>query len=118
MTIGPALLFLSATERPLNALTRPITVFGRVPMFYYLVHIYVLHGLAVIAAMMSGHRASDMTSLTTWVTANPQLKGYGFSLWVVYGVWIGVIILLYPLCKWFDGYKRSHVAQQRWLSYL
>jgi uncharacterized membrane protein len=118
MTIGPALLFLSATERPLNALTRPITVFGRVPMFYYLVHIYVLHGLAVIAAMMSGHRASDMTSLTTWVTANPQLKGYGFSLWVVYGVWIGVIILLYPLCKWFDGYKRSHAARQRWLSYL
>jgi uncharacterized membrane protein len=118
MTIGPALLFLSATERPLNALTRPITVFGRVPMFYYLVHIYVLHGLAVLAAMLSGHRASDMTSLTTWVTSNPQLKGYGFSLWVVYGVWIGVIILLYPLCKWFDGYKRSHVARQRWLSYL
>lgn len=118
MTIGPALLFLSFTERPLNALSSKLAVFGRVPMFYYLVHIYFLHGLAVIGAMLSGHPASDMTNLTTWVTANTQLKGYGFSLLVVYLVWIGTVILLYPLCKWFDGYKRSHVAQQKWLSYL
>jgi len=118
MTIGPALLFLSVAERPLNALTRPIAVFGRVPMFYYLVHIYLLHGLAVIGAVVSGHAASDMTFMTTWVTGNTRLKGYGFSLGVVYAVWIGVIVLLYPLCKWFDGYKRSHVAKQRWLSYL
>jgi uncharacterized membrane protein len=47
LTIGPALLFLSASERPLNALTRPLAVIGRVPMFYYLVHIYFLHALAV-----------------------------------------------------------------------
>ncbi|HTI90684.1 MAG TPA: heparan-alpha-glucosaminide N-acetyltransferase domain-containing protein [Puia sp.] len=118
MTIGPALLFLSFTERPLNALTRKVTVFGRVPMFYYLVHIYLLHALAVIGAMLSGHKASDMTDLTTWVTANTQLKGYGFSLTVVYLVWIGTIVLLYPLCKWFDGYKRAHAAQKKWLSYL
>ncbi len=44
----------------------------------------ILHGLAVLATMMSGHRATDMTSLTTWVTANPQLKGSVFILWVVY----------------------------------
>ncbi len=118
MTVGPALLFLSVAERPLNAVTRPIAVFGRVPMFFYLVHIYVLHGLAVVGAVLSGHPASDMTFLTTWVTANPQLKGYGFGLGVVYAVWIGVVLLLYPLCKWFDSYKRSHQARQKWLSYL
>jgi uncharacterized membrane protein len=118
MTIGPALLFLSFTERPLNALSSKLAVFGRVPMFYYLVHIYFLHGLAVIGALVSGHPASDMTSLTTWVTANTQLKGYGFSLVVVYAVWIVTVLLLYPLCKWFDEYKRSHAAQQKWLSYL
>ena len=118
MTLGPALLFLSAADKPLNALTRPLAVFGRVPMFYYLVHIYLLHGLAVIGAALSGHHASDMTFLTNWVTANPQLKGYGFSLGVVYAVWIGSVLLLYPLCKWFDSYKRNHSAQQKWLSYL
>jgi hypothetical protein len=46
------------------------------------------------------------------------LKGYGFGLGVVYAVWIGTVIVLYPLCRWFDQYKRSHAAQQKWLSYL
>jgi uncharacterized membrane protein len=118
LTIGPALLFLSAAERPLNALTRPLAVIGRVPMFYYLVHIYFLHALAVAAAAVSGFPPSAMVNLNNWVTANPQLKGYGFGLDMVYVVWIGTVIILYPLCRWFDRYKRSHAAQQKWLSYL
>jgi len=118
MTLGPAFLFLSVTEGPLNALTSKITVFGRVPFFYYIVHIYVLHGMAVLAAMWQGHAAADMITVNNWVTGNPLLKGYGYGLGVVYAVWIGVVLLLYPLCRWFDGYKRSRQAQQKWLSYL
>jgi uncharacterized membrane protein len=118
MTLGPAFLFLSWTEGPLNALSSKIAVFGRVPFFYYIVHIYVLHGLAVLAAMYQGHAASDMITINNWVTGNPLLRNYGFGLGVVYLVWIGVVVLLYPLCKWFDRYKRSHQAQKRWLSYL
>src|SRR5580658_1079901 len=118
LTIGPALLFLSAAERPLNALTRPLAVIGRVPMFYYLVHIYFLHALAVGAAAVSGFPPSAMVNLNNWVTANPQLKGYGFGLDIVYAVWMGTVIVLYPLCRWFDHYKRTHAAEQKWLSYL
>ena len=118
MTIGPALLFLAFAERPLNTFSSQIAVFGRVPFFYYLIHIYLLHGLAVIAAMLLGYPASDMTNFTNWVTSNPQLKGYGFGLGVVYAVWIAVVIALYPLCRRFDTYKRSHQAQKPWLSYL
>jgi hypothetical protein len=59
-----------------------------------------------------------MVGFTNWVTANPQLRGYGFSLGTVYLIWIVVVIALYPLCKWFDGYKRSHQAARPWLSYL
>ena len=118
VTIGPALLFLSVAEKPLNAVTRPLAVFGRVPMFYYLVHIYFLHALAVVAAAISGFPPSAMINLTNWVTANPQLKGYGFGLGVVYAVWIASVLALYPLCAWFDRYKRAHAAQQKWLSYL
>jgi hypothetical protein len=59
-----------------------------------------------------------MVNLDNWVTANPQLKGYGFGLGVVYAVWIGTVIVLYPLCRWFDRYKRRHAAEQKWLSYL
>lgn len=118
MTVGPALLFLAVAERPLNAFTAKIVVYGRVPFFYYLIHIYLLHGLAVIAAMLQGYPAADMTNFTNWVTANPQLKGYGFGLGVVYAVWIAIVIALYPLCRRFDAYKRSHQAQKPWLSYL
>jgi uncharacterized membrane protein len=116
MTLGPAVLFLAFAEGPLNGLTRRITVFGRVPMFFYLVHIFLLHAAAMVAATISGHRWSDMI-LTGWVTSNPQLKGYGYGLITVYLVWIVLILLLYPLCKWYDNYKRTH-AQQWWLSYL
>jgi uncharacterized membrane protein len=118
MTLGPAFLFLSLTERPLNALTSKIAVFGRVPFFYYILHIYALHGLAVLAAMSQGHRASDMITVNNWVTGNPLLKGYGYGLVVVYAVWIGIVLALYPLCRWFDGYKRSRQAARKWLSYL
>ena len=118
MTLGPAFLFLSFTEGPLNAFTSKIAVFGRVPFFYYIIHIYALHGLAVLAAMGQGHAASDMITVNNWVTGNPLLKGYGYGLGVVYAVWIGIVLLLYPLCRWFDGYKRSRQAEYKWLSYL
>jgi len=118
MTLGPALLFLAYAERPLNTLTSKITVFGRVPMFYYLLHIPLIHGIAILAAMLSHHSAGDMINLSTWVTANAQLKGYGFSLWIVYLVWIAVTLLLYPLCVRFSEYKRAHQADKKWLSYF
>lgn len=117
MTLGPALVFLALSERPLNAVTSKLAVFGRVPMFYYLVHILYIHLLALLGAAWTGHSWKDMV-VTGWVTASPALRGYGFGLPVVYGIWIFVVLTLYPLCKWFDGYKRSHVGQQRWLSYF
>jgi uncharacterized membrane protein len=118
MTIGPALLFLAYAERPLNRLTSRLTIFGRVPMFFYLLHIPLIHAIAILAATMSGHSAADMVNLNTWVTANPQLKGYGFPLPVVYLVWIGVILLLYPLCFYFSRYKQANQGSKKWLSYF
>ncbi|HMH20402.1 MAG TPA: heparan-alpha-glucosaminide N-acetyltransferase domain-containing protein [Puia sp.] len=117
MTLGPALVFLALAEKPLNALTSKIAVFGRVPMFFYLAHIFLVHALAVGAAVLSGHKWTDMV-LTTWVSDQPELKGYGYSLLTVYIVWIVVIIILYPFCKRFDKYKRAHQAEQKWLSYF
>jgi uncharacterized membrane protein len=117
MTLGPVLICLSLGEGPLNALKAKISVFGRVPMFYYLAHIPLVHGLAVIGAMISGYRASDMI-LTNRVNRMPGLQGYGFNLLTVYLVWIGVILILYPCCRWFDRYKRAHQSTKWWLSYL
>jgi uncharacterized membrane protein len=118
MTLGPALIFLAVAERPLNRLTEKISVFGRVPMFYYILHLFFIHLFAVAGAALSGYHASDMVLLTHRVNSVPALKGYGFSLPVVYLVWAGLILLLYPLCKWFDRYKRANVQRRKWLSYL
>lgn len=117
MTLGPAILFLAFAERPLGKLNQAFVTIGRVPMFYYLLHLYLIHVLALFAAMATGFDFSSMANMETWVTMNPSLKGYGFSLPVVYGVWIFVVIALYPLCRWFDMYKRNH-RDKWWLSYL
>ena len=114
MTLGPACLFLAFFENVRSALVNIISVFGRVPMFYYLIHIYLVHFLAMLAAVYSGY---DWT-LMVWDTwADPKVTGFGFSLGITYLVWIGVIIILYPLCKWYDSYKQRH-KEKRWLSYL
>lgn len=118
MTIGPALLFLAWSERATGWLGQRVAIFGRVPLFYYILHLYLLHLLAMFATGFSGHAWSDMVlDHALWTGQVDQLKGYGFSLGVTYLVWILVVILLYPLCKWYDRYKRSHKDQQ-WLSYL
>ena len=117
MTLGPALLVLALTERPLNKLSEKISVFGRVPMFYYLAHIFLIHLLAVGGALVSGYPASDMI-LNDRVNRFAALKGYGFSLPVVYLVWVAVVIILYPVSRWFDRYKRAHQQTKKWLSYL
>lgn len=116
ITLGPAMIFLAYAEKPLKAITGRIAVFGRVPMFYYLAHILLIHILAVIAALITGH--PDMIILSNGVNDTPALKGYGFNLFMVYMVWTGLVLLLYPFCKWFDHYKRTHVVTQWWLSYF
>lgn len=116
MTLGPSFLFLAYTEKPLNRFAKMIVVFGRVPLFFYIVHIYVIHLLAIGGALLCGYKSSDMV-ISTWVTLSPGLKGYGFGLPVVYTIWILLLIGLYPLCKWYDRYKSAHRAN-KWLSYL
>ena len=117
MTLGPALIFLGLAEKRLNRFTGKIALFGKVPFFYYLLHIYLIHLLALLIAHFSGYAWSAMI-LNDRVNRVPSLKGYGYSLWTVYLLWCCVVVLLYPLCKWYYGYKRSHSSQYRWLSYI
>lgn len=110
MTLGPALLFLAFSENITNRFSGFIKIYGRVPMFYYLCHLYLIHLAAIAAFFIQGFKLSDMTEM------GPP-AGYGVNLGIVYLVWLGVIIALYPLCKWYDKYKTSH-RQNKWLSYL
>jgi uncharacterized membrane protein len=117
MTLGPALVGLALAEKPWGRLGRWMVTFGRVPLFFYMAHILLIHIVATIAAIGTGYRVTDMI-LSGSVNDAPALKGYGFSLSTVYLVWLGLVLALYPCCRWFAAYKARHQASRWWLSYL
>jgi uncharacterized membrane protein len=116
MTLGAAFLFLANAEKLKGKVVDFFSTFGRVPFFYYILHLYFIHLVALLFAELSGFGWQSMI-LEDWMTEVPVLKGFGFPLWVVYAVWISIVLLLYPLCKKFDTYKQSH-KEKWWLSYL
>lgn len=116
MTLGPALIFLACSENLKGRVVNFFSTFGRVPFFYYILHIYLIHLIAMVMAQLTGFGWQKMIC-STWVSNMPGLDGYGFKLWVVYLVWGGVVLALYPLCKRFDAYKMGH-KEKWWLSYL
>ncbi|WP_293892712.1 heparan-alpha-glucosaminide N-acetyltransferase domain-containing protein [Flavobacterium sp.] len=116
MTLGVALIFLANSENWKGRLVNFFSVFGRVPFFYYIIHIYVIHLAAMLYAQVTGYGAEKLI-LEGWITELPRMREYGLALIWVYTIWIGIILLLYPLCKWFDGYKQAH-KDKWWLSYL
>ncbi len=116
ITIGPSIVFLALAERWKGWFFDQLVIIGRVPMFFYVIHLYVIHGLAVVAAVATGFNASDMV-IDIWITMQPELQGYGFSLGIVYLIWIGVVIGLWPVCIWYNRYKTEN-RHQWWLSYL
>lgn len=109
MTLGPAFVLLALMERPLGAWGRQVAVYGRVPLFYYVLHFLVIHLIAVALAW---------PTLGAAAVAEPFMPngGFGLGLPVVYGVWIAVVLVLYPACRWFADVKRRSTAV--WLSYL
>ncbi|HEY0741232.1 MAG TPA: heparan-alpha-glucosaminide N-acetyltransferase domain-containing protein [Chryseosolibacter sp.] len=114
--LGPSFIFLALAENLRGKLSQYVIALGRVPMFYYITHLYLIHIIAVIAALATGFEFSDMI-FNTWVTDSPNLRGYGFSLAVTYLVWIAVVLALFPLCLWYDRYKTGN-KEKWWLSYL
>ena len=117
VTLGPALVFLALTEKLRGSIVQIVSVYGRVPMFYYLIHIYVIHLIALIASTFVPGQDWSIWILKDPIWFTTGLKGYGFSLPVAYGIWLAVVIGLYPLCKRYDQYKQTH-KEKWWLSYL
>ena len=102
MTLGPSILLLLLLERWNDPLSRAITVFGRVPMFFYILHIPLAHG---IAALLSFNQYG-VEAFSFGIFNVPP--GYGFDLWVAYVVWIVVVLLLYPICLWYAGLRKRN----------
>ncbi|RYF98958.1 MAG: DUF1624 domain-containing protein [Chitinophagaceae bacterium] len=116
LTIGIGMLMLSWLEHMNNRITSFFRIFGRVPMLYYILHFYVIHGLLVILFFIQGFTSKDIVT-----DQNPFLfkpPGIGVNLLGVYVVWIIVVLILYPICKKYDRYKTLNAGKKWWLSYL
>lgn len=116
MTIGPSLIFLSLTENIRNKSVSFFVTFGRVPFFFYVIHIYVIHLLAIVGIIYAGRSWSDCI-LTGKSFVAESLSNYGFDLYVVYLIWILVTALMFPLSKWYNEYKTTNRGKW-WLRYL
>lgn len=115
LTLGVALLLGLALERARGPLRALLLAYGRTPLFTYLLHIYLVHALALAVGVASGVPAAAFVGFL----GGPQRlaeAGWGLSLGAVYAVWLLVLALLYPLSRWFAGVKRRR--RDRWLSYL
>ena len=116
ITLGPALLFLRTIESTKNRVTDFFLVFGRVPLFYYFIHVFFIHLLAFGGIVIYGANWEDMI-LTANGFLNANLIDYGYSLQIVYPVWLSVVLLLYPVSKKYMLYKANN-KDKWWLSYL
>ncbi len=117
MTLGPALLLLRAFDGGVPRWLRPALTIGKVPLFFYVLHFYLIHLLALAACYLrfgsveGMFRSPDLGHFP--FTAPP---GWAASLPVIYLLWAGVVLALYPLCRWYAGIKRRR--KDWWLSYL
>ncbi|HEY3744772.1 MAG TPA: hypothetical protein VGL17_00900, partial [Gemmatimonadaceae bacterium] len=116
MTLGPTILLLPLAERARGRIAEIFTVFGRVPMFYYLLHIPTIHFAAVIVSLAREGR------IDPWLFANhpmmnpPPPEGYTWSLALLYAVFFAVVAVLYLPCRWYAQRKAMNPAP--WMRYI
>jgi hypothetical protein len=116
MTLGPTIALIPLAERARGVLVRWITVFGRVPFFYYVLHIPLIHALALVVSQIRLGAVSPWL-FTNHPMGNPDAPdGYTWSLGLLYVVWVVAIVLLYLPCRWFADLKARR--KDWWLGYL
>jgi uncharacterized membrane protein len=117
MTLGPALLILRALDGAVPGWLKPVVTYGRVPFFYFVAHFALIHLLAVVVSLAihgSAHWMFESPTLGEYPFTPPP--DWGFSLPVVYAVWIAVVLALYVPCRWVGNLKAS--GKYPWLTYL
>ena len=114
MTLGPSLLLLAWLERSnLPRWTSVLVTFGRVPLFFYVLHLYLIHLLAIAMAPLF-HQPVDWLFRGAFFGGTPD--DYGHGLPFVYLMWFIVVVILYFPCRWFAALKQRR--KDWWLSYM
>jgi uncharacterized membrane protein len=113
--LGITLLVLFVSEKVSNRFTEILMVYGRVPLFYFVIHLFIIHSLMFVMLFIQGFRSNDLL-FGAFNNGRPKTGG-GVELPVIYLIWISVVVLLYPVCKWYGKYKSEH-RDRNFLSYL
>lgn len=114
VTLGIMFIILSLVDGIKNKFAEITTVFGKVPLFYFLIHWYILHPIMFLILFLQGFESSDF--LFGFSMGRPAGIS-GVNLLWTYVIWIALVFMLYPLCKWYGNYKERH-KEKKWLRYL
>ena len=121
MTLGPSLLLLAWLDKKLDQkegkqsispMLSPFLTFGRVPLFFYILHLYLIHALAVLAALLFHQPVAWL--LHGGFFGAPD--SWGYNLPFVYLMWVTLVVILYFPCRWYEGVKQRR--KDWWLSYI
>lgn len=115
VTLGTMLILLSWIDGKKSILIDKISVYGKVPLFYYLIHWYVIHITMIVMLLIQGFSWAEL-NFSPFNFGRP--KGVsGVELPIIYLIWLGIVLLMYPLCQWYSTYKMNH-KENKWLRYL
>ena len=119
ITFGIVFMLIPLIEKWDNAASRVVLVFGKASLFFYIIHLNLVHLLAFIYSkyILQAPHAEWWWGNASWITNHyPVPAAYHYNLLRVYAVWMTVIVLMYPLCLAYGRYKSKH--SYRWLSYI
>jgi len=114
MTLGPVLILLAFTDNTYNRFTKFVSVYGKVPFFFFVAHFYLIHSLSAIIVLASGYTWQQATDEKLFFKFRPV--DFGFELGWVYLIWILIVMVMYKPSKWFGNYKSAN--KKWWLSYM
>jgi len=115
VTLGIMFLLLAAAEKAGGAFQKITTVYGKVPLFYFLLHFYLIHFIMIGIMLVQGFSWSQL-DFASGSFGRPKGVESGLPLWGIYLVYIFVVVVLYKPCQWFGRYKAAH--HQWWLKYI